>query len=145
MNEEDVSKTLQLLQQNKELLNKIHAALPDSKYYKDSADLTAALNTYLKNLPEKEKAETEQIIRMEELLKSIDEKTVVNESQLLSAEMYAETSDQMIETMTQLNEQMSVTTAHLQNIENIQIPMLCGVGMIFGVICTVILSRFMHH
>lgn len=145
MNEENVAQILELLQQNRELLDKLSSSVPDAKYYKESGETSATFKKYLDGLEEKETADVEQASRIEEILKSIDEKIIVDETPALSAEMYAETNEEIVATLTQLNDQMSATTAHLQNIENIQIPMLCGVGMIFGVVCTVILSRFMHH
>ncbi|MCH1981791.1 hypothetical protein MCG98_04300 [Ruminococcus sp. OA3] len=83
-----------------------------------------------------------QLSDIYELLVRMDGKMTADEVKLLTDETYLAQSKELAKTLTAIQEK---TETHLQNLENIQIPMLCGIAMIFGAICTVILSRFLHH
>lgn len=56
----------------------------------------------------------------------------------------AEVSDQeMIEELKKLNQHLETIETTQQNLMNIQVPIMCGVGMIFGSLLAIVFSRYL--
>lgn len=119
-------------------LDSIGECLASAEYYQYMYDTASILQEYLLQkenggssaTPE----DTEQLTEIYTVLTSINEKMQT-----------AEQNQESLDAIVSINENAEASQAHLQNLENIQVLVLCGVGMVFGAICTLILSRFLHH
>ena len=107
---------------------------------------------------------TEELVKINEREdKRDEEKKAQDEAALLEAEEAAETTEQTppetvepvldyTENLQLLTDSLKDVNIHLenllvyqQNMENIQVPMLCGVSLCFGGILAVILSNYLQH
>lgn len=141
---------IQTIEAQNAILSEILSSLPSQEYYDTSFNTSILLQDYLNAQAAGIQTETPasgetQLSDIYELLVSMDGKMTPDEVKLLTDETYLTQSKELAKTLTAIQEKADLTETHLQNLENIQIPMLCGIAMIFGAICTVILSRFLHH
>lgn len=75
---------------------------------------------------------TEQLVNIETILKKIqEEKPVSNPSDVFQYE--------------HLVKQLNDVNAHLLNLENVAIPSVAGIGLLCGLVCALIFSRFIRH
>lgn len=110
------------------------APVPD---YTEQLQLVSADVAIIKQILEGQKEitpfdYTEQLVNIESLLKKIqEEKPVSNPSDAVQYE--------------QLVKRLDDVNTHLLNLENFSIPLLAGVGLLCGLVCAIIFSRFFRH
>lgn len=110
------------------------APVPD---YTEQLQLVSADVAIIKQILEGQKEitpfdYTEQLVNIESLLKKIqEEKPVSNPSDAVQYE--------------QLVKRLDDVNTHLLNLENSSIPLLAGVGLLCGLVCAIIFSRFFRH
>lgn len=81
------------------------------------------------------------------LLEVLKEKSEVDEnaeSESLVGEYHDDIST-INKNLELVNENLGLVTTHLENMENIQISMIVGIGLLIGAVCALILSNFVRH
>lgn len=149
---------VELLQQQNQLLQEISSALPSADTWQqidNMNQIATVVKAYLdgKQKEESQQGETTAVIQQTEedrfnqiydLLSSIDGK-VPDETENTQDATYMEANQEILQSLTDLTTQGDQITTYAQNMQNINIPILCGVGMIAGILLCSILSRFFKH
>lgn len=149
---------VELLQQQNQLLQEISSALPSADTWQqidNMNQIATVVKAYLdgKQKEESQQRETTAVIQQTEedrfnqiydLLSSIDGK-VPDETENTHDTTYMEANQEILQSLTDLTTQGDQITTYAQNMQNINIPILCGVGMIAGILLCSILSRFFKH
>lgn len=149
---------VELLQQQNQLLQEISSALPSADTWQqidNMNQIATVVKAYLdgKQKEESQQGETTAVIQQTEedrfnqiydLLSSIDGK-VPDETENTQDTTYMEANQEILQSLTDLTTQGDQITTYAQNMQNINIPILCGVGMIAGILLCSILSRFFKH
>ena len=146
----------ELLEQQNQLLTEISTSLPSADTYQQIDNLNQVATYVREYLNGKQEAEQNQgdidkvtretaedrYNQIYDLLSSIDGKVTPDEAETTADTADVETNQEILQVLTDMTTQNADTAGYVQSIQNVSVPMLCGVGMIAGILLCSILSRF---
>lgn len=149
----------ELLEQQNQLLTEISSNLPSAETYQQIDNLSqvaSLVREYLNSKQEEEQKQGEidtvtretgedRFNQIYDLLSSIDEKVTPDDTETSPDTADAETNKEILQVLTDMTTQDAETAENVQSIQNVSVPILCGVGMIAGILLCGILSRFLKH
>lgn len=149
----------ELLEQQNQLLTEISASLPSADTYQQIDNLSqvaSLVREYLNGKQEEEQKQGEldtvtretgedRFNQIYDLLSSIDGKVTPDDEEATPDTADSETNQEILQVLTDMTAQDAETAEHVQSIQNVSVPILCGVGMIAGILLCGILSRFLKH
>lgn len=150
---------VELLEQQNQLLTEISSNLPSAETYQQIDNLSqvaSLVREYLNSKQEEEQKQGEidtvtretgedRFNQIYDLLSSIDEKVTPDDTETSPDTADAETNKEILQVLTDMTTQDAETAENVQSIQNVSVPILCGVGMIAGILLCGILSRFLKH
>ena len=138
----------ELLEQQNQLLTEISTSLPSADTYQQIDNLNQVATYVREYLDGKQEAEQNQgdidtvtretaedrYNQIYDLLSSIDGKMTPDETKTAVDAADAETNQEILQVLTDMTTQNTDTAGYVQSIQNVSVPMLCGVGMIAGIL-----------